>query len=91
MFYVEVILESNGNIKDVKIHHEGKVEQQVSEIHSNALSISGSASSRTKWFLFSVSELRGTKNNTREQRFQGFYVAVRRINFDLQSECRKKG
>lgn len=29
MFYVEVVLEPNGDIKDVKIHHENNVEQQV--------------------------------------------------------------
>jgi mediator of RNA polymerase II transcription subunit 1 len=29
MFYLEVVLEPNGGIKDVKIHHDGKVEQQV--------------------------------------------------------------
>ncbi|KAG8239109.1 hypothetical protein J437_LFUL018367, partial [Ladona fulva] len=31
MFYLEVILEPNGAVKDVKIHHEGKVEQQSCE------------------------------------------------------------
>ena len=31
MFYLEVSLESTGNVKDVKIHHEGKLEQQVIE------------------------------------------------------------
>lgn len=30
MFYLEVVLEPSGGVKDVKIHHEGKVEQQVS-------------------------------------------------------------
>jgi hypothetical protein len=30
MFYLEVMLESTGGVKDVRIHHEGKVEQQVS-------------------------------------------------------------
>ena len=30
MFYLEVMLESSGGVKDVRIHHEGKVEQQVS-------------------------------------------------------------
>jgi hypothetical protein len=30
MFYLEVMLESTGGAKDVRIHHEGKVEQQVS-------------------------------------------------------------
>lgn len=29
MFYVEVVLESNGRIKDVKIHHDGTGERQV--------------------------------------------------------------
>jgi len=29
MFYLEVLLEQTGSVKDVKIHHEGKVEQQV--------------------------------------------------------------
>jgi len=29
MFYVEVSLEPSGAVKDVKIHHEGKPEQQV--------------------------------------------------------------
>lgn len=29
MFYLEVVLEGNGGVRDVKIHHEGKVEQQV--------------------------------------------------------------
>ncbi|ERL89217.1 mediator of RNA polymerase II transcription subunit 1 isoform X2 [Dendroctonus ponderosae] len=28
MFYLEIILEATGVVKDVKIHHEGKVEQQ---------------------------------------------------------------
>ncbi|XP_069683901.1 mediator of RNA polymerase II transcription subunit 1 [Periplaneta americana] len=31
MFYLEVMLESTGGIKDVRIHHEGKVEQQSCE------------------------------------------------------------
>lgn len=30
MFYLEVILEQTGSVKDVKVHHEGKVERQVS-------------------------------------------------------------
>jgi mediator of RNA polymerase II transcription subunit 1 len=29
MFYLEVILEQTGSVKDVKVHHEGKVERQV--------------------------------------------------------------
>ena len=29
MFFLEVLLESDGTVKDVKIHHEGKSEQQV--------------------------------------------------------------
>lgn len=29
MFYLEVVLQPNGKIEDVKIHHEAKVEQQV--------------------------------------------------------------
>lgn len=32
MFYLEVSLEPSGNVKDVKIHHEGKPEQQVNRI-----------------------------------------------------------
>ena len=32
MFYLEVMLESSGGVKDVRIHHEGKVEQQVSNL-----------------------------------------------------------
>ncbi|GLH15871.1 Mediator of RNA polymerase II transcription subunit 1 [Gryllus bimaculatus] len=31
MFYLEVVLEPSGCVKDVKIHHEGKVEQQSCE------------------------------------------------------------
>ncbi|XP_072949120.1 mediator of RNA polymerase II transcription subunit 1 [Epargyreus clarus] len=31
MFYLEILVESSGNIKDVKIHHEGKIEQQSCE------------------------------------------------------------
>lgn len=31
MFYLEVVLEPSGGVKDVKIHHEGKVEQQSCE------------------------------------------------------------
>lgn len=30
MFYLEILLEPSGAVKDVKIHHEGKSEQQVS-------------------------------------------------------------
>jgi mediator of RNA polymerase II transcription subunit 1 len=33
MFYLEVMLDSTGGVKDVRIHHEGKVEQQVSVYH----------------------------------------------------------
>lgn len=29
MFYLEVLLEPSGAVKDVKINHEGKPEQQV--------------------------------------------------------------
>lgn len=29
MFYLEIILEDNGSVKDVKIHHDGKSEPQV--------------------------------------------------------------
>lgn len=29
MFFLEVLLEPTGVVKDVKIHHEGKNEQQV--------------------------------------------------------------
>lgn len=32
MFFVEILLETTGVVKDVKIHHEGKTEQQVSEV-----------------------------------------------------------
>ncbi|XP_066993755.2 mediator of RNA polymerase II transcription subunit 1 [Anabrus simplex] len=31
MFYLEVVLEASGGVKDVKIHHDGKVEQQSCE------------------------------------------------------------
>lgn len=31
MFYLEILVESSGAIKDVKIHHEGKIEQQSCE------------------------------------------------------------
>ncbi|CAH4027327.1 unnamed protein product [Pieris brassicae] len=31
MFYLEILVESSGNVKDVKIHHEGKIEQQSCE------------------------------------------------------------
>lgn len=27
MFYLELVLEASGGVKDVKVHHEGKVEQ----------------------------------------------------------------
>lgn len=30
MFFLEVLLEPSGLVRDVKIHHEGKNEQQVS-------------------------------------------------------------
>lgn len=30
MFFLEVLLEPSGLVRDVKIHHEGKSEQQVS-------------------------------------------------------------
>lgn len=29
MFFLEVLLEPSGLVRDVKIHHEGKSEQQV--------------------------------------------------------------
>lgn len=29
MFYLEIILEDNGGVKDVKIHHDGKIEPKV--------------------------------------------------------------
>lgn len=28
MFYLEIVLDANGTVQDVKVHHEGKVEQQ---------------------------------------------------------------
>ncbi|KAK9888255.1 hypothetical protein WA026_000520 [Henosepilachna vigintioctopunctata] len=28
MFYLEILLDSSGTVQDVKVHHEGKVEQQ---------------------------------------------------------------
>ncbi|CAG4956180.1 unnamed protein product [Colias eurytheme] len=31
MFYLEILVESCGSVKDVKIHHEGKIEQQSCE------------------------------------------------------------
>ncbi|XP_063624060.1 mediator of RNA polymerase II transcription subunit 1 [Cydia splendana] len=31
MFYLEILVESSGSVKDVKIHHEGKIEQQSCE------------------------------------------------------------
>ncbi|XP_059471601.1 mediator of RNA polymerase II transcription subunit 1 [Neocloeon triangulifer] len=37
MFYLEVVLEQSGCVKDVKIHHEGKVEQQSCEELVNCL------------------------------------------------------
>ncbi|XP_020295798.1 mediator of RNA polymerase II transcription subunit 1 [Pseudomyrmex gracilis] len=38
MFFVEVMLEPSGLVKDVKIHHEGKSEQQSCEALASALS-----------------------------------------------------
>ncbi|XP_068148456.1 mediator of RNA polymerase II transcription subunit 1 isoform X2 [Drosophila tropicalis] len=32
MFYVEILLDSSGNLSDVKVHHECKIEQQSSEL-----------------------------------------------------------
>lgn len=38
MFYLELVLDPNGGMKDVKVHHEGKVEQpQVSCSQLNLL------------------------------------------------------
>lgn len=31
MFYLEILVESSGAVKDIKIHHEGKIEQQSCE------------------------------------------------------------
>ncbi|XP_013186899.1 mediator of RNA polymerase II transcription subunit 1 [Amyelois transitella] len=31
MFYLEILVESSGSVKDVKIHHEGRIEQQSCE------------------------------------------------------------
>ncbi|KAJ2949101.1 hypothetical protein O0L34_g6041 [Tuta absoluta] len=31
MFYLEILVESSGSVKDVKIHHEGKIDQQSCE------------------------------------------------------------
>lgn len=28
MFYLEIVLDPSGSVQDVKVHHEGKVEQQ---------------------------------------------------------------
>lgn len=39
MFFVEVLLEPTGVVKDVKIHHEGKTEQQASILHVRAKSL----------------------------------------------------
>jgi len=33
MFFLEVLLEPSGLVRDVKIHHEGKSEQQVNIIN----------------------------------------------------------
>ncbi|KAJ8959121.1 hypothetical protein NQ318_022378 [Aromia moschata] len=38
MFYLEIVLESTGSVKDVKIHHEGKMEQQSCTELVNCLS-----------------------------------------------------
>ena len=37
MFYVEVLLEPTGAIKDVKIHHEGKSDPQVTNFQPDCL------------------------------------------------------
>lgn len=39
MFYVEVVLESNGRIKDVKIHHDGTGERQVNKYFRDSLNL----------------------------------------------------
>lgn len=33
MFFLEVLLEPSGLVRDVKIHHEGKSEQQVNKMN----------------------------------------------------------
>jgi mediator of RNA polymerase II transcription subunit 1 len=33
MFFLEVLLEPSGLVRDVKIHHEGKSEQQVNRMN----------------------------------------------------------
>lgn len=38
MFYLEINLDQNGTVKDVKVHHEGKVEQQSCAELVNCLS-----------------------------------------------------
>ncbi|KAJ8959729.1 hypothetical protein NQ314_006153 [Rhamnusium bicolor] len=38
MFYLEIVLEPTGAVKDVKIHHEGKMEQQSCTELVNCLS-----------------------------------------------------
>ncbi|KAI4487733.1 hypothetical protein M0802_011879 [Mischocyttarus mexicanus] len=38
MFFLEVLLETTGVVKDVKIHHEGKNEQQSCEVLASCLS-----------------------------------------------------
>ncbi|KAG6440718.1 mediator of RNA polymerase II transcription subunit 1 isoform X2 [Manduca sexta] len=38
MFYLEILVESSGGVKDVKIHHEGRIEQQSCEELVNCIS-----------------------------------------------------
>lgn len=38
MFYLEIILEATGAVKDVKVHHDSKVEQQSCAELVNCLS-----------------------------------------------------
>lgn len=40
MFYLEILLEDNGGVKDVKIHHDGKTEPQVKEFINNSFNLS---------------------------------------------------
>lgn len=88
MFFLEVLLEPSGLVRDVKIHHEGKSEQQVSTTDycdSSFLLLSS--------FLLIIlkivfAELRGPRVSFVARRLRRFHHATRRIGVDISAERR---
>lgn len=85
MFFLEVLLEPSGLVRDVKIHHEGKSEQQV---RTTDIIITIILSMSLLLIVKITAELRSTRISSVAWWLRRLHHAAGRTGVNISIECR---